>query len=117
MFKRPYLLVALAVVVAAPLIANMVSRVIPVADDTASAEDAPSAEAEAAEAPPPPRLLPVPSTDEMAQPVDGNTDAVIAAAPSLDPQGIEPSADGETQSLASRFADGEREETNGDGED
>jgi len=104
MFKRPYLLVALAVLIAGPLIANLVSRAVPLVPGVNSAEAGPPAEAEAPPAPPPP--LPPPPASDVAQPMD----AAIDAAPSLDPQGIEPAANGETQSLATRLAGDESAE-------
>lgn len=115
MFKRPYLLVALTVLIAAPLIVTLLSRVIPSAGDTAAAEATPPAETETSSSPQP-VPLPVPSANDTAQPVDGSVAAAIEAAPSLDPHGIEPSVNGDTGSTATPRAEGEgeREETEGD---
>lgn len=112
MFKRPYLLVALTVLIAAPLIVTLLSRAIPSASDTAAAEATLPA---GTETPSPPLApLPVPATTDMTQPMDGSVNAAIEAAPSLDPLGIEPSVNGETESIATQLAGSEREEADGD---
>ncbi|OJY63601.1 MAG: hypothetical protein BGP16_01610 [Sphingobium sp. 66-54] len=113
MFKRPYLLVALTVLIAAPLIVTLLSRAIPSASDTAAAEATLPAETETAPSPPL-APLPVPATTDMTQPMDGSVNAAIEAAPSLDPLGIEPSVNGETESIATQLAGSEREEADGD---
>jgi len=115
MLKRPYLLVALTVLIVAPLIVTIVSRVIPPADDAATDDVALSAKAEtSAPSAPSPPPLPVPSTADMTQPIGASVNAAIEAAPSLDPLGIDPSANGETESIATQLAGGEREKADGD---
>jgi len=106
--KRLYQLVALMILIGAPVIANLASNAVPVvqSEPLSTHEAAPTQPAIAqvsASRPPPPPMTPSPDT--MAQPVDAAVNPVAEVAPLLDPQGIEPAAAGEVTSVATQLSD------------
>ncbi|HZV17576.1 MAG TPA: hypothetical protein VFF84_02675 [Sphingobium sp.] len=119
MVKRPYLLVALAVLVAAPLIANLVSSAVPSAPQTAAADTANVTQGAAAEAQPTPAPPPLPSpvSPPMIPSANDNASTAIEPAPSLDPQGFEPEPGSATESIATQVARSEREDADEERDD
>ncbi len=102
--KRLYQMIALAILIGAPVIANLASSFAPIVQDEAATNaGAPVAQSALQAAPPLPS--PPPPTDlppvSDPQPVDSSLPAVASeAAPLLDPHGIDPVPAVPVQSLA-----------------
>lgn len=89
--KRLSQMIALAILLAAPLMVAIVSRVVPSGNPPAAAANtAMSLDAATHETPPNPPPPAPPEPQPAMLPPQASADAVVDAAPMLDPQGIPP---------------------------